>query len=248
MIYKKFRSVVSFLPLGIIVIFNIGFILAHIKGRIDYLRIAYGIILNEFFGFHSAALGIVLAVLCGLLIFRKISGPEFARRFFLVCFLFVVALNLSFFPELNRDVQGQELKVFRRLKTPHLEEALSSSEGRNSVAIGKYLQVGSILNGKALIIPWPSGDEGFSSILGFIDPTAVLRKKYSYLIGANHLELLKTLTAQTSRFSIKDRLTDSIIVMSETPDAEEFTLFRLDRTIYFFSPEIVKRLSMDPHD
>ena len=85
-------------------------------------------------------------------------------------------------------------------------------------------------------------------MIGFIDPKAVIRRKYSYLIEADNLEFLKILDAQTSRFPIKDRMTESIIVISEVPDAEEFTLFRQDRTVFFFSPDIVKRLSMDPRD
>jgi len=246
MMDKKSRTVVPFLPLGILVVFNIVFILAHIKGKEDYLRIAYRIVLNDFSGLHSVALGIVLAILCGLLLGRKISGAIFARRAFLSFLLFVVAMNLSFFPEYNRDVRGQESKRFRRLVTAHLEEAVRSSAAKSAGAIEKYLHLGSRLNGKTLIVPWPSGDEGFSSILGFIDPKAVVRKKYSYLIGADDLAFLKALDAPTSRFPIKDRMTESIVVVGEVPDAEEFTLFRQDRTVFFFSPEIVKRLSMDP--
>jgi len=248
MMNRKSGHLILFLPLGIIVIFNIVFILSHLKGKEDYLRIAHRIILTVFLGLHLMAFGIVLAILCGLGLGRRISGATFLHSAFLAFLLFVIAMNLSFFPEFNRDVRGQESKRFRRLKTPHLEEAVRSSAAKSAGAIEKYLYLGNELNGKTLIVPWPSGDEGFSSMIGFIDPRAVVRKKYSYLVGADDLEFLKTLDARTSRFSIKDRMTESIIVVSEAPEAEEFTLFRQDRTIFFFSSAIVKHLSMGSRD
>ena len=248
MMNKKLRNLILFLPLVILVVFNVVVILSHLKGKEDYLHTAFRIVLNDFYGLHSAAFGVVLAILCGLGLRKKISGVAFLRRSFLAFLLFMLAMNLSFLPELNRDVQGQESRRFRRLRTPHLEEAVRSSAARAAGAIKKYLQLGDDLNGKALIVPWPAEDEGYNLFIGFVDPKAVVRKKYPYMIGNEDLEFLKTLDARTSRFSIKDEMTESIVVVSEDPDAEEFTLFRNDRTIFFFSPEIVKRLPMNLHD
>ena len=248
MMNKKLRNLILFLPLTILVTFNVVFILSHLRGKEDYLHTAFRIVLNDFYGLHSAAFGVVLAILCGLGLRKKISGAAFLRRIFLAFLLFMLAVNLSILPELNRDVQGQESRRFRRLRTPHLEEAVRSSAARAAGAIKKYLQLGDDLNGKALIVPWPAEDEGYNLFIGFVDPRAVVRKKYPYMIGNEDLEFLKTLDARTSRFSIKDEMTESIVVVSEDPDAEEFTLFRNDRTIFFFSPEIVKRLPMNLHD
>jgi hypothetical protein len=248
MMNKKLRNLILFLPLVILVVFNVVVILSHLKGKEDYLHTAFRIVLNDFYGLHSAAFGVVLAILCGLGLRRKISGEAFLRRVFLAFLLFMIAVNLSFLPELNRDTQGQESKRFRRKRTPHLEEAVRSSAAKSAGTIGKYLQLGNDLNGKTLIVPWPSEDEEFGLFIGFVDPRAVVRKKYPYLIGADDLEFLKILNARTSRFSIKDKMTESIVIVSDDPDAEEFTLFRNDRTIFFFSPEIVKRLPMNLHD
>jgi hypothetical protein len=248
MMNKKSGNLILFLPLAILVLFNAVFILSHLGGKEDYLHTAYRIVLNDFYGLHSVAFGVVLAILCVLGLRRKISGTTFLRRVFLAFLLFMIAVNLSFFPELNRDTQGQESKRFRRLRTPHLEEAVRSSAAKSAGAIERYLQLGNDLNGKTLIVPWPAEDEESSLIIGFVDPRAVIRKNYPYLIGADDLEFLKTLNARTSRFSIKNKMTESIVVVSENPDAEEFTLFRQDRTIFFFSPEIAKRLSMNLHD
>ena len=248
MMNKKSGKIILFLPLGILVVFNVVFILSHLKGKEDYLHTAFRIVLNDFYGLHSVAFGVVLAILCGLGLRRKISGAAFLRCVFLAFLLFMIAMNLSFLPELNRDVQGQESKRFRRLRTPHLEEAVRSSAAKSAGAIEKYLQLGNDLNGKTLIVPWPSEDEEFGLFIGFVDPGAVVRKKYPYLIGSEDLEFLKTLDARTSRFIIKNEMTESLVIVSEDPDAEEFTLFRHDRTIFFFSPEIVKRLPMNLHD
>lgn len=248
MMNKKLRNMILFLPLGILVVFNVVFILSHLKGKGDYLHTAYRIVLNDFYGLHSAAFGVVLAILCGLGLRRKISGAMFLRRVFLAFLLFMIAVNLSFFPELNRDVQGQESKRFQRKRTPHLEEAVRSSAAKSAGAIEKYLRLGNDLKGKTLIVPRPFEDEEFGLFIGFVDPGAVVRKNYPYLIGAEDLEFLKTLDARTSRFIIKNKMTESLVIVSEDPDAEEFTLFRHDRTIFFFSPEIVKRLPMNLHD
>jgi hypothetical protein len=248
MMNKKTGKIILFLPLAILVVFNVVFILSYLKGKEDYLHTACRIVLNDFYGLHSVAFGIVLAILCGLGLRKKISGAVFLRRAFLAFLLFMIAVNLSFFPELNRDTKGQESTRFRRLRTPHLEEAVRSSAAKSAGAIEKYLQLGNDLNGKILIVPRPSEDEESSLIIGFVGPRAVVRKNYPYLIRADDLEFLKTLNARTSRFSIKDKMTESIVIVSEDPDAEEFTLFRHDRTIFFFSPEIVKRLPMNLHD
>ena len=245
MMNNKSRKTILFLPLAILIVFNVVFILSHLGGKEDYLHTAYRIVLNDFYGLHSVAFGVVIAILCGLGWRRKISGATFLRRVFLAFLLFMIAVNLSFFPELNRDVQGQESKRFRRKRTPHLEEAVRSSAAKSAGAIEKYLQLGNDLKGKTLIIPRPSEDEESSLIIGFVEPRAVVRKNYPHLIGADDLEFLKTLNARTSRFSIKDKMTESIVIVSEKPDAEEFTLFRHDRTIFFFSPEIVKRLPQE---
>jgi len=248
MMNKKLRNLILFLPLAIVVVFNVVFILTHLKGKEDYLHTALRIVLNDFYGLQSVAFGVVIAILCGLGLRRKISGAAFLRRVFLAFLLFMIAVNLSFFPELNRDTQGQESKRFRRKRTPHLEEAVRSSAAKSAGAIERYLQLGADLNGKTLIVPWPPEDGAYGSFFGFVVPRAVVRKNYPYLIGADDLEFLKTLNARTSRFSIKDKMTESIVIVSEDPDAEEFTLFRNDRTIFFFSPEIVKRLPMNLHD
>jgi len=248
MMNKKLRNMMLFLPPAILVIFNVVFILSYLGGKKGYLRTAYQIVLNDFYGLQSAAFVVVLAILCGLGLRKKISGAAFLRRIFLIFLLFMIAVNLSFFPELNRDTQGQESKRFRRLRTPHLEEAVRSSAAKSAGAIEKYLQLGNDLNGKTLIVPWPSEDEEFGLFIGFVDPGAVVRKKYPYLIGADDLDFLKTFDARTSRFSIKNEMTESLVIVSEDPDAEEFTLFRNDRTIFFFSPEIVKRLPVNLHD
>jgi len=245
---KKTGKMILFLPLAILIVFNVVFILSHLGGKKGYLHTAFRIVLNDFYGLHSVAFGVVLAILCGLGLRKKISGAAFLHRIFLVFLLFMIAMNLSFFPELNRDVQGQESKRFRRLRTPHLEEAVRSSAAKSAGAIEKYLQLGNDLNGKTLIVPWPSEDEEFDLFIGFVDLRAVVRKKYPYLIGSEDLEFLKTLNARTSRFSIEDKITESIAIVSEDLDAEEFTLFRHDRTIFFFSPGIVKRLPMNLHD
>ena len=248
MMDKKSRTIILFLPLGILVVLNMAFILSQLGGKEDYLRIAQRIILNDFYGLHSVAFAVVLAVLGALSLGRKISGVTFLRRALLAFLLFMIAVNLSFFPELNRDARGQELMRFRRLETPYLEEAIRTSPAKSAEAIERYLQLGSDLKGKTLIIPWQSGDEGLISLIGFVDLKGVVRKKYSYLIGASDLEFLKALDVRTSRFSIKDRKTESIIIINEEPDAKTLTLFRQDRTVYFFSPEIVKRLSVKLHD
>jgi len=248
MMNKKTGKTIFFLPLAILIVFNVVFILSHLGGKKGYLHTAFHIVLNDFYGLQAVAFGVVLAILCGLGLRKKISGAAFFRRVFLAFLLFMIAVNLSFFPELNRDVQGQESRRFRRKKTPHLEEAVRSSAARSARAIEKYLQLGNDLNGKTLIVPWPFEDEEFGLFIGFVDPGAVVRKKYPYLIGREDLEFLKTLDARTSRFSIKDKMTESILIVSEDPDAEEFTLFRHDRTIFFFSPEVVKRLPMNLHD
>jgi hypothetical protein len=248
MMNKKTGKMILFLPLGILVVFNVAFILSHLGGKKGYLHTAYQIILNDFYGLHSVAFGVVLAILCGLGLRRKISGAAFLRRVFLAFLLFMIAVNLSLFPELNRDAQGQESRRFRRLRTPHLEEAIRSSAAKSAREIEKYLRLGNDLKGKALIVPWPPEDGAYSLLIGFVDPRAVVRKNYPYLIGADDLEFLKTLNARTSRFSIKNKMTESIVIVSEDPDAEEFTLFRNDRTVFFFSPEIVKRLPMNLHD
>lgn len=248
MMNRKTGKMIFFLPLGTLIVFNVVLILSYLKGRGDYLHTAFRILLNDFYGLHSVALGVVLAILCGLGLRRIISGAAFLRRFFLVFLLFMIAMNLSFFPELNRDVQGQESKRFRRLKTPHLEEAVRSSAAKSAGAIERYLQLGNNLNGKTLIVPWLSEDEEFGLFIGFVDPRAVVRKKYPYLVGSENLEFLKTLDGWASRFIIKNKMTESLVIVSENPDAEEFTLFRHDQTIFFFSPEIVKRLPMNLHD
>lgn len=248
MMNKKLRNMILFLPLGILVVFNTVVILSYLGGKKGYLHTAYRIVLNDFYGLHSVAFGVVLAILCGLVLRNKISGPAFLRRIFLVFLLFMIAVNLSFLPELDRNVQGQESRHFRRLRTSHLEEAARSSEAKAAATIRKYLQLGNDLNGKTLIVPWPSEDEEFGLFIGFVDPGAVVRKNYPYLIGADDLEFLKTLDARTSRFSIKNKMTESVVIVSKDPDAEEFTLFRNDRTVFFFSPEIVKRLPMKLHD
>ena len=248
MMNKKLRNMILFLPLAILIVFNVVFILSHLRGKQGYLHTAFHIVLNDFYGFHSVAFGVVLAILCGLGLRKKISAAAFLRRVFLVFLLFMIAVNLSFFPELNRDAQGVELRRFQRKRTPYLEEAVRSSAGGSAEAIEKYLQLGNALNGKTIIVPWPSEDEEYNLFIGFVDPKVVVRKKYSYLIGREDLEFLKTLDARTSRFSIKDKMTESILIVSEDPDAEEFALFRYDRIIFFFSPEIVKRLPMNLHD
>ena len=248
MMNKKSGNLILFLPLAILILFNMVFILSHLRGEEDYLRIAHRIVLNDFYGLHSVAFFVVLSVLCVLGLRRRISGTTFLRCTFLTFLLFMIAVNLSFFPELNRDTRGQELKRFRRLRTSHLEEAVRSSAAKSAEAIERYFQLGNDLSGKTLVIPLSSGDEGFGLMIGFIDPRAVVREKYPYLIGADDLEFLETLDARTSRFSINDKKTDSIVIVSEDPEAEEFTLFRHDRTMYFISPEIVRRLPINLHD
>lgn len=248
MMKKKPGNLILFLPLAVLIAFNVAVILSRLGGEKGYLHTAGQIIVDEFFGLHSAALGVVLAILCVFGLRRKVSGAVFLRRIFFAFLLFMIAVNVSLFPELNRDVQGQENRRFHRKGTPLLEEAVRSSAARSAGAIKDYLQLRRGLNGKILIVPWPSEDGANSLLIGFAGPRAVVRKRYPYLVGGEDLEFLKALDARTSRFVIKDSATDDLVMVSEGRDAGEFTLFRHDRTIYLFSPEIVKRLPGNLHD
>ena len=248
MMNKKLGNLVLFLPLGILVGINVVFILMHLGGKNGYLHTAYRIVLNDFYGLHSVAFGVVLAILCGFGFRRKISWAAFLGRAFLAFLLFMIAVNLSFFPDFNRDIQGQESKRFQRKRTPHLEDAVRSSAAKSAGVIEKYLQLGHDLKGKTLIIPWSSADEEFCLFIGFADPGAVIRKKYPYLVRSEDLEFLKTLDARTSRFIIKNKMTEDLVIVSEGAGAKTFTLFRHDRTIFFFSPDILTRLPRNLHD
>jgi hypothetical protein len=176
-------------PLLIVNLFNVAFILFKLK-ETDFLKEAKHILCDYFIGFHLLSLLVVLVVLSLWKFIKKFPLSLYFYRLSMVILLYLIAVNLSLFPEINEDF-GRGKYDFRWKKDPSLEEAVKQSPAKVTKAIESYIQMNQHLSGKILITPSSHILKKDYFFKVFIEPGRIREQDYEHRLSDGSHERLE---------------------------------------------------------
>jgi len=244
--HKKRLKFFLILPLLMINLFNVVFILYKAKGR-GYLREAFQAVVDYFIGFHLIPLVLVILIISLFHYLSKSPTSSFLYKAFLVCLLFVTAINLSLFPEADSWF-GLRGFNFERKKTASLNEVISRSPAKSAKLMDGYTQMNEHLRNKTLVIPSSVSLEKDFFFRLFITPGNVLKEDYSFRLSDKDYKSVKNYPMRifTSYQTIRE--IKRFIIMDAFPDSKKLTLFIYDENYIFLPSTFIEQHNLKVRD
>jgi len=244
---KKNRiNILLIIPLLLINLFNVLFILYKVKGR-GYLRESCRIVGDYLIGFHLIPIVLVVVIIFSFYFFKKLDSRSFNYQISLVFLLFFTAINIAFFPEINRWF-GEMGWHFKRKKNSSLNEAIAQSPARFTNVMNSYIQMNQYLKHKSLVIPFsaPIDKDYFFKV--FITPEKILKEEYKYEIADKDYKFLKNYPLKTFTAFWQIKEIDSYIIIDAFPESDELVLFTHDKNFVFLPADLIKLHNLNIHD
>ena len=242
-------KILLYVPLITINVFNVLYILIHIKEPPQAFLWQYKTFLINFFvGFPTLLLLLVCAVLAFLIVIKRISLVGVQRFAFFTLLLFFMSQNITRFPFLNSFDYRPGAKHFVLKKGSSLMTILDKSVGTYPYFIKIYMRMSKILQTGNLIIPLkgPIHHDYFFS--AFVQPTSVEQQKYRYELTEEELKRLESLPQQKFQAMYQLRYIDEYRIIHTDSEEKEYRFFLFEKTIFLIPSKAAERIGLYPHD
>ncbi|MFC2156963.1 hypothetical protein ACFLT9_03925, partial [Acidobacteriota bacterium] len=167
-------KILLYVPLITINVFNVLYILIHIKEPPQAFLWQYKMVLiNALVGPPALLLLVVLGVLLLLFAFKKATFLGVQRFAFFSLILFFISLNITQFPRLNEFTYKPGSKLLSLKKDGTLSEAMAGSVATFTYYIQRYIQMDNLIQAKKLIIPVDGRLRDDYFFFAFIHPSSV---------------------------------------------------------------------------
>jgi hypothetical protein len=234
------------LPLFIINLFNLILIITEANLE-DYLRKVIHLAVDYFFGFHLIPFFIALSLCTLLFLIKKTFFRFFLYQLVLVFFLFLLAINVALFSEINEGFKADGFGLQVK-KNSSLNGAIKKSPARAAEVVKSYLQMDELLSGKILVIPSPSLLEKDFLFKIFIHYTKIQVKKYNYSLSGDTFELLALWPSKAFQTFRREFPFKSYMVLSGYAHTEKYYFFIYNKKGVFVPSMLASKLSLIPHD
>lgn len=242
---KKRLTIVLIVPLLLINIFNVVFILIRVQDT-EYPEEALRIAGDYFLGLPLLLLVFSLIMILLIRIFTR-RPSSLLYPVFLIFILFLMAINISLFPEIN-DRFGVGEYDFRWKHDASLDEAIAYSPAKITRFLKSYRKMNSFLERKILIVPPFNllGRDEFFKV--FITAGRWLEQDYVFELSEESFEKLNRHKPKQFLAYGKDTGIKEYLLVDEHPDSNRYYLYTFQETMILVPQELQRELFLNLHD